>query len=369
MQSSVKKLLGSAFTLLGAGIIIGCYLWFTCRDFCITAIVENQNYFIENVFTFIKKFVIVIALFILFKVLDSIVTKKFLKSILRRIKSSEKNSSLTKIVSFGLWTAFAITTISVFVGNFTALLASLGLVGFGLTLALQKPILNFVGWLTIIFKNLYVEGDRIKINNVVGDVKEIQVMNTIIEGLLESSDVLSGKTISFPNEFVLATDVQNYTKDSNYIVNELKISITYESNYHKAIKLLKEIISNQIKANKNRYLKKIKKQNVDLNNIINGWLTKEKKDTNEKDEESSILKLKEEKEDLEKDIRVLEEEFVPLIRIEMLDSAIELIAQFKCPYDEIKKNRTAINLSFLDAIKKEKDIEVAYPHLQLINKK
>jgi esterase/lipase len=62
----------------------------------------------------------------------------------------------------------------------------------------------------------------------------------------------------------------------------------------------------------------------------------------------------------------LEEEFKPKIRIELASSSILLIAQFLTPYDQVKKNRTKINVAFLDAIAKRKDIRVAYPHVQLI---
>ena len=52
----------------------------------------------------------------------------------------------------------------------------------------------------------------------------------------------------------------------------------------------------------------------------------------------------------------------------LFHSAVQLIVQFTTPYDHIKKNRTIINLAFLDAIKKERKIEIAYPHLQIVTK-
>lgn len=352
---------------IGLLIIIGCYLWLTCREYCITRLFENKDLILASIWIVIKKIVLVFALFILFKIINYLIDKS-LKFFMNHGGTHEKYLTVRKLSSFALWAVFIFFVISIFIGDITVLLASLGLVGFGLTFALQKPILNFVGWLVILFKNLYSEGDRIKINNVVGDVKEIQVMNTIVEGLLESSDVLSGKTISFPNELVLSTDVQNYTKDSNYIVNELKISITYESDYVKAIKLLKGIITVQIENNKAAYKKKMNKHKTKLNSIIGNWTKVKNSKLENKEELIKIEKIKNEKEQLENNLKELEEEFKPLIKIEMRDSAIELVAQFKCPYNEIKKNRTAINLKFLDSIKKEADIEIAYPHLQLVQK-
>ncbi|MBT7902633.1 mechanosensitive ion channel [Candidatus Woesearchaeota archaeon] len=351
------------------GLIFGCYAWLACKDYCISILIGNYSAIMLIAQVYIKKIATIILLFILFKIIQSIILGKILKKIMKQLNSAEKYTRLQKLINFSLWTVFVIITLSIFIGNITALLASLGLIGFGLTFALQKPILNFVGWLTIIMKNIYSEGDRIKINGIVGDVKEIQVMNTMLDGLLENSDVVSGKIISFPNELALTSDISNYTKESNYIVNELSISITYESDYHKAIKLLKEIILKQVTKNKRKYIKKITKQKKDLNGFINKWIkTNKPAKKEEKTENQELERLKKETEQLTQELKQIEEEFIPNIRIEMLDSAIQLIAQFTCPYDEIKKNRTEINILFLDAIQNEKNIEVAYPHMEIITK-
>ncbi|MBR9705582.1 mechanosensitive ion channel [Candidatus Pacearchaeota archaeon] len=271
------------------------------------------------------------------------------------------------MIGFGLWTVFVLISLSILISNVTALIASLGLVGFGLTFALQKPILNFVGWLVLIFKRIYSEGDRIRIGSISGDVKEIQVMNTVLDGLLENSNLLSGKIVTFPNELVLTSDVENYTKESNYIREELSISITFESNYHKAVKLLKEIITVHVRKNKEKYIKKVAKKTNEVNVFINKMLKskgKTKKQQVENDIEAE--RLKKEKEQMENELKDIDKEFIPKIRVELLDSSIQLIAQFLTPYNHIKKNRTEINLAFLDAIRKEKDIEIAYPHMQVI---
>ncbi|MFH1641894.1 MAG: mechanosensitive ion channel domain-containing protein [Nanoarchaeota archaeon] len=369
MEEKIKKRfviysgIGGIFSIL-----IGCYLWFGCKDYCVHLFISNYSSIVQGFLTYIKKALIILFMFVFFKTIQLVFIRNILRKIMQKIGTIERYNSISKITNFGLWTIFVFMAFSTLIGNITALIASLGLVGFGLTFALQKPILNFVGWLTIIFKDIYHEGDRIKINNVIGDVKEIQIMNTIVEGLLESSDVLSGKTISFPNELILSTDVQNYTKDSNYIVNELSISITYESDYHKAMNILREIIITQVTKNKQKYIKKLTKQKMQLNGMITRWLdpNKTSKEEDEKKEELEIERIKHEKESLENDLKSIGAEFIPLIRIEMLDSAIQLIAQFKSPYNEIKENRTVINIAFLDAIKKETNIEVAYPHMQLV---
>jgi small-conductance mechanosensitive channel len=367
--ASKKKLMAAG--LAGAIIVVftGCYLWLNCKNYCISIFNSSYELITAKLLIYSKNASIILLLFLIFKLFQKIFIDKLLRKLMQKLGTSERFSSFQKLVKFLLWTTFTIITLSVLIGNITAVVASLGLIGFGLTFALQKPILNLVGWLTILLKNIYSEGDRIKIGGVVGDVKEIQIMNTLLDGLLENSDVRSVKTISFPNELILTSEVVNYTKDSNYIVNELSISITYESNYKKAMSLLRKIIIHQVTVNKQKYIKKITRHKRDLTEVINKWIHSGQKSKKEEIEEIiAVEAIKKESDHIEQELKKLEEEFIPRIRIEMLDSSIQLIAQFKCPYNEIKKNRTEINIAFLDAIQNESDIEVAYPHIQLVNK-
>ncbi|MFH1770032.1 MAG: mechanosensitive ion channel domain-containing protein [archaeon] len=347
-------------------IVLGCAAWFSCREYCVTYFYTNYALILAKTFLYARKLVIILLLFIIFKILQRFLLEKLIRSIAIKTKISNNYEGVLKLLRFGLWVVFSLIVLAILIGNFTTIFASLGLFAFGLTFALQKPILNFVGWLTIISKRMYVEGDRIKVGAVVGDVVDIQVMNTILDGILDNSNVSSGKKVILPNELILSTDVQNYTMDSNYIVQELLISITYESNYHEAIKILKNIIREQIAKNKSKYVDKMIKNQQTVDKFIKQLLSKKNVTVDKLKKDVELEKLNEEKEHIEQMIDELGERFQPKIRVEMLDSAIQLIGQFKCPYDEIKKYRTAINLKFMDVINERDDISIAYPHMQLV---
>lgn len=344
---------------------------------------NNKEMVINTSLIYLQKITLFFIFYLIFDKMKYIFIDKVFSSFLNNFYSHDRVENLKKIINLVLWIGFFMVTITILIGDVTALVASLGLIGFGLTFALQKPILNFVGWLTILVKNIYSEGDRIKVGNFVGDVREIQLMNTVLDGLLENSEVLSGKTVSFPNELILTGGVINYTKENNYLLNELMISITYESNYNKAIKLLNDIIVNQVIKNKKKYIKKITKIDLNFNKIINEIIdpmkpvptTNKNKMinslagkilNNSSEVEQKSKKYELEKKRIEAQLQHLDDDFTPSIRVELLDSSIQLIAQFKSPYDEIKQNRTEIILSFLDTIKDHKDIEIAYPHLQIV---
>ena len=318
---------------------------------------------------FIKTFELVPSVFILLLLfVVFILLFNFFEYFIKKSKVVDDRSKLTLIhIGRVVWWGFFVLLTAFFLfKNIDALITSLGLVGLGLSFALQKPVLNLVGWLTIVTKDIYSEGDRIKIGGIRGDVKEIQVMNTVLYGLLETSDNRNQKLVTIPNELVLTSDVENYTKNSNYLLEELKISITYESDYKKAMNLLDSIITTHLKSNIKAYITNEKKKKLKLGSFLKELSQKDKPVLKTEKNADAIQK---EIDDIQKEIDKLEEkgdDFKPKIRLEMSDSSLILIAQYLTPYNQIKKTRTEINLEFLDAIKKDKNIEVAYPHMELV---
>jgi len=324
----------------------------------------------SDLMPYINKLLLICVLFIIFRILNHLLLKTFLRHAFRKLEVEDQYQRVFRLSNFVWWVLFTVGSVYLVVGNATAIFASIGLIGFGITFALQKPILNFVGWLNLVMKCSYSEGDRIRVGNIRGDVREIQVMNTVLDGLLHASDVPSGKTITFPNELVLTTDVENYTKTSNYVLEEIHIGITYESDYRKAMDILRDIITRQIQKNRPNYIKRIRLHEKRLNMFITKLLNRRQAKAcfdNELDEEAK--RLEREKERIQSDLRELEDEFRPKLRLNLLDSGIDLIAQFITPYNHIGKNRTEIYIKFMDAIKQEKDIEIAYPHVEIVSRK
>ena len=198
---------------------------------------------IENIFIFV---IILILTYIFLRFSASI-----LKSYLIQKGTKRDVKLLVSVYRYVIWIMVIFLTFSLLFKQIGSLITSIGLIGFGLTLALQKPILNFVGWITIVFTKTYKLGDKININNINGTVYDIKLMYTALAGLNEEGDP-TGKSISIPNEFVLTTPVINYTKGTNYVWDNLILSITYRSDWKKALKisekLVQEIINKEVKG-------------------------------------------------------------------------------------------------------------------------
>lgn len=102
-------------------------------------------------------------------------------------------------------------------------ITSIGLLAAGLTLALQKPILNIAGWFFVVTKQPYKIGDRIDIGIVSGYVHEIDLMHTHLS-LLDKEEP-TGKVVYIPNEQALTQPIVNYMKGSPMVWDGIKVKM------------------------------------------------------------------------------------------------------------------------------------------------
>jgi hypothetical protein len=116
----------------------------------------------------------------------------------------------------------------------------IGLFTAGITFTLQELILSIAGSFYIFFVRVYKPGDRIEINNIKGDVIDIDsIYTTIMEmGEWVSSDNYSGRIVKISNAFVFKGPIKNYSMDFPFVWDELNILITYGSD----ISLAKQIV-------------------------------------------------------------------------------------------------------------------------------
>ncbi|MBN1593892.1 MAG: mechanosensitive ion channel [Candidatus Coatesbacteria bacterium] len=119
---------------------------------------------------------------------------------------------------------------------FQSITTLLGLVAAALVLAVRELIASIAGWILIHSRRLFGVGDRIEIGSLTGDVINIRLFEfTLLEvGNWVEADQSTGRIIHVPNMKVLSDPLMNYTKDFNFIWNELSVTLTFESNWQKA---------------------------------------------------------------------------------------------------------------------------------------
>jgi small-conductance mechanosensitive channel len=161
----------------------------------------------------------------------------------RRLERQEGALALRSLAA--LQTAAVIVVVVFLVGatfgNFTGTLLSLGLVGFGLTLALQRPILALGGWCAIIFAKLFRVGDRIEVADLAGDVLEIRLFTTRLWEVDRATQRATGRLLSVNNGLFLEKPVANATADVRHVFDEFVVTVAFGSDVQAADALLRRV--------------------------------------------------------------------------------------------------------------------------------
>ena len=113
--------------------------------------------------------------------------------------------------------------------------------------SLQAPVSGFAAWILVSLKRPFRPGDRIQLpgsHGLTGDVHEIGPMYTVLNqvGGSISSEEAVGRYVLVPNAMLFSQIVINYTveQEAAYILDEVVIRITHNSDWSKAEKILLE---------------------------------------------------------------------------------------------------------------------------------
>jgi small-conductance mechanosensitive channel len=135
------------------------------------------------------------------------------------------------------------------------------------SLALQKYLASFVGYLIIRSASIFETGDRIRIGNVKGDVKHLGLFHIILDEVGEDEKMggeHTGRIVQVPNLVVLDQPVLNFSKDYDineklikceYIFDEIRIPLKPNSDIKKAAGILEELIKTENQAFMNEAIK------------------------------------------------------------------------------------------------------------------
>ena len=222
--------------------------------------------FKDSFLTFLPKLFAALLLIIIAQVLS-----RLLKPLLEKLlKGFDQYEALMAVFSLLLNIVAVLAALSILVGSVSSFITSLGLVGLGITWALQTPILCFTGWILINIKRYYRVGDRIRVNDIYGDVTQIDFLNTVVweyGSTWFTAEQPSGRLITIPNSLVLQTSIFNYTRDFEYIWDELTVSMSYESDlvFTKltVLKAAHQILGDSMVEPIRRYKEILKKSKLD----------------------------------------------------------------------------------------------------------
>lgn len=120
-----------------------------------------------------------------------------------------------------------------------------GLLSAGLAIALKDIVVNFAGWIFIIWRRPLSVGDRVQVGSHAGDVIDIRVFQfTLMEiGNWVDAEQSTGRILHIPNGLLFSQPLANYSSGFQYIWNEVPVLVTFESNWERAKEILSRIVA------------------------------------------------------------------------------------------------------------------------------
>lgn len=193
----------------------------------------------ENIKNFIFQEKIIAPILIL---IGSIILVRILKVIVKRLFSKndtsfekKRKNTIIKLVTycikFFIYVIAIMMILEIYGVDTKGILASLGIAGVVLGLALQDTVQDLMGGVTIILDNYYVIGDMIKINNFTGEVVEVGLKSTKVKSY-------NGEIFIFSNRNV--DSVINLSQSRAGV--KIEVPTAYEEKTEKVENALKGIV-------------------------------------------------------------------------------------------------------------------------------
>jgi small-conductance mechanosensitive channel len=279
----------------------------------INDIITNIEPYLDTIY-FI---VIIILVFAIFSIILRFIKKMLLKKVTRKKQISNVVTFLS-LLRFLFAFFLLIIIIFAYYGSWGDIGFVAGLLTVALGMALQKPISGVFAWLIIITRKQFSIGDRVIISNIKGDITNITLTHIHLEevgGTIDGEEK-SNRTVILPTSIIFEKEIINYNEKDEIILDEVTVTITYESNLEKAEKIMNGAVKTIMTPHWKFYTKK---------RLIGSH-----------------------------------------IRLKTKDSGIDVTVRYHTL--ALKRNGIATDIirEILKEIRKTGDVEIAYPHTQVL---
>jgi small-conductance mechanosensitive channel len=161
----------------------------------------------------------------------------------RHFRQADARYRVRKFVLFLGYGVGLLFLVAVFGDRLGRISLVLGVAGAGIVVSLQDLVASAAGWLAIGASKLYSVGDRIRIGDTKGDVIDISILRTTVleTGNWVSGDLHNGRLARIPNSLALKGPVFNYTQGFRFVWDEIKVTLTAQSDHRFARTVLLNI--------------------------------------------------------------------------------------------------------------------------------
>ncbi len=195
-----------------------------------------------------------VAIMIAFIILLSFIFKMIVK---KTIADNERHYMANKFINFTNLILIVIILLFSFLENVSYLVTVIGFASAGIAIAMKDLFMSLLGWTVIVFGGSFHVGDRVKVTrngkSFVGDIVDISFLRmTILEDITYTTLMVNhraGRIVFIPNNYIFTDVLANYTHGKIKTVwDEIDIVITFDSNYQKAQRLVRDIVKKYSKG-------------------------------------------------------------------------------------------------------------------------
>jgi len=196
-------------------------------------LIESKlEHWLEEFVTLIPNLVVAVITFIVFIFIAKLIGRLFKRLSRRLVDSKEVISLLTSIVKVmvimvGFFAALDFIGLK---GTVTSLLAGAGIIGLAVGFAFQDMTENLISGMTMSIRKPFKTGDIVKTNDIFGEVKKINLRNTLVE-------TFSGQHVMLPNKVVFRNILTNYSHKGQRKI-EISVGISYADSPERAAQVI-----------------------------------------------------------------------------------------------------------------------------------
>jgi small-conductance mechanosensitive channel len=267
--------------------------------------------------------IIVIVLMIVSRLIKNV----FYKS----ISDNKKYYTIKQKINYISGITIIVFILFIWMDSFPYLTTYIGLLSAGIAIAMKEIFIDMAGWLFIESRKPFEVGHRISIGGEKGDVidKRLFQFSLMEVSSYEEGEQSTGRIVDIPNGFVFIHPTINFTKGFEYIWNEIKILLTFESDWQKAKQALFDI------ANKDTAI------------------------TSKKAAEQLRMASKK--------YMIEYNKLTPIVYTDVKESGIQLTIRYLCSPKQRRTTSNEIWEDVLIMIQENDDIQLAYPTKRVVN--
>ena len=212
-------------------------------------ILDIKNQITQQVQKMLAIFVIIIIMLAV-----SFLVKLALK---KYFSQNENYYMVNKIINFTLVFLILMVLLFSYIDNVSYLVTILGFASAGIAIALKDWFMSLFGWMVIVTSGSIQVGDRIRVTKgdveTVGDVLDISLFKiTIKEDVTMVSYMKNrraGRIFFVPNNYIFSELIANYShSELKTVWDGIDITLTFDSNFKKAQKIIREILKHYSKG-------------------------------------------------------------------------------------------------------------------------